>query len=610
MFRSLCTLLLIGFLLGSTGCNGQPPVPPPTLEKGDYSGIIRYLQERIPEEMAEQNVPGLSIALVAGQEVIWARGFGYADKAGGVRVTNHTAFRADALSKLLTASATLQLVEQQRLKLDAPLQDTLPEFHVRSRFHERQQEADQAVTLRRLLSHQAGLPGEYLRDLRTPSALDQLPQRVSGLWLSNPPGRQVAYSNLGYALVGAAIERSSGETFENQLQKTLLQPLGMTQSSFIGDSELLPFRAQGYRNGSPQPDSAIRDLSAGGLWTSPQDLSHYVQMLFAEGTYKGRRIMAAQSVREMFRQQNRGNALDFDCPMGLGWFLAPCGDEMISPGVRTFQHSGFSGDFVSQISLLPDPQLAVIIMANSDTSADLVASLTTRSLRMMLQASAGQAACTEACEDEPLAAGESRRQVPSAIDRQRLAGFYATYAGVLRIRDENQRLYAELGGERFELLRDEQGWLRAEQKRLGFWPVDLGELGRLQLDLTTVQGRQILLARSHGQLIPLGERIDPVPLPKGWLKTVGDYQVINSDEPQTALSGVSIRIEEGFLLIRGRIEEEELTEFILLPVDNAHAIVAGSGLGLGDTISRQVLGITALGYRFKRASKAPPNLVF
>ncbi|WP_017904030.1 serine hydrolase domain-containing protein, partial [Pseudomonas asplenii] len=371
----------------------------------------------------------------------------------------------------------------------------------------------------------------------------------------------------------------------------------------------LPFRAQGYRNGSPQPDSAVRDLSAGGLWSSPRDLSHYVQMLFAEGTYKGRRIMAAQSVREMFRQQNRGNVLDFDCPMGLGWFLAPCGDEMISPGIRTFQHSGASDDFVSQISLLPDQKLAVIIMANSDTSADLVASLTTRSLRMMLQASAGDAACTEDCEENADVI-DSHRSVPNALDRQRLAGFYATYAGVLRIRDENQRLYADLGGERFELLRDEQGWLRAEQKRLGFWPVDLGELGRLQLDLTTVQGQQILIARSHGQRVPLGERIEPVPLPRGWLKTVGDYQVINSDEPQTALSGVSIRIEEGFLLIRGRIEEEELTEFILLPVDNAHAIIAGNGLGLGDTISRQVLGITALGYRFKRAGATPSSLIF
>ncbi|NWD06460.1 serine hydrolase domain-containing protein [Pseudomonas gingeri] len=609
MFRSLRTLPLISFLLGSMGCNGQPPAPTPPLEKGDYSSIIRYLQAQIPEEMAERKVPGLSIALVAGQETIWARGFGYADKEDGVRVTDHTAFRAGSISKLLTATAALQLVEQRRLALDAPLQDTLKEFYVRSRFHEHQQDADKAVTLRRLLSHQSGLPGEYLRDLRTPSALDQLPQRVSGLWLSNPPGRQVAYSNLGYALAGAAIERSSGETFENQLQKTLLKPLEMTQSSFIGDGDRQPFRAQGYQGGSPRPDTEIRDLSAGGLWASPRDLSHYVQMLFADGTYKGRRILEAQSVQEMFRQQNRGNALDFDCQMGLGWFLAPCGDEVVAPGVRTFQHSGASGDFVAQVSLLPDQQLAVIVMANSDTSAELVASLTTRSLRMMLQAYAGQSTCTEACEEESTVAAGTRT-IPSDIDRQRVEGFYATPSGVLRIRQERQRLYADLAGNRFELLRDEQGWLRAEKKLLGFWPVDLGELGRLQMDVTTVQGRQILTARSHGQLMPLGERIEPVPLPRGWLNTVGEYQVINSDEPEAALSGVSIRVEDGFLLMRGRINEQELTEFILTPIDNAHAVLAGNGLGLGDTVSRQVLGISALGYRFKRAAESSPSLIF
>lgn len=108
--------------------------------------------------MAQDNIPGLSIALVNGQELIWARGFGMADKAKGLPVTPNTAFRAGAISKLLTASAALQLVEEQRLTLDAPLQQTLREFYVRSRFHADQQAADRDITLRRLLSHQSGLP--------------------------------------------------------------------------------------------------------------------------------------------------------------------------------------------------------------------------------------------------------------------------------------------------------------------------------------------------------------------------------------------------------------------------------------------------------------------
>lgn len=96
---------------------------------------------------------------------------------------------------------------------------------MRSRFHTDQAAADRDITLRRLLSHQSGLPSEHLRDVRSTYAMGQMPMRVSGVWLSSPPGSQVAYSNLGYSLVGAAIERSSGKSFEAQLQSRLLKPL-------------------------------------------------------------------------------------------------------------------------------------------------------------------------------------------------------------------------------------------------------------------------------------------------------------------------------------------------------------------------------------------------
>ncbi|MGY4641733.1 serine hydrolase domain-containing protein [Pseudomonas sp. TE24901] len=607
MFRTLRGIPLLGCLLGSIGCHGQPPAPPP-IPKGDYSAIIRYLQTRIPRDMARENVPGLSIALVNGQELIWARGFGLADKSQGVPVTPNTAFRAGGISKLLTATAALQLVEQQRLALDAPIQQTLREFYVRSRFHTDQAAADRDITLRRLLSHQSGLPSEHLRDLRSSFAMGQMPARISGVWLSSPPGSQVAYSNLGYSLVGAAIERSSGKSFEAQLQNSLLKPLEMKQSSFVGTRAELGYRALGYEDGVASTDAQVRDLAAGGLWTSPKDLAHYVQMLFAQGTYKGNRVLSRASIDDMFTQQNTGNALDFDCQVGLAWFLAPCGDEPIGAGVRTYQHSGGGDDFAAQLTLLPDQQLAVIIMANDSNAEDMVVSLSTDALRLMLQAQTGDPVCADDCQAPTH--GLKLRHVPAAVDRKRLAGFYATAWGVFRIKDEPDRLTGELAGYDFELLRDDHGWLRAQKKILGFWLKDLGELGRVQLDVVTVQGRQMLTARSHGQRIAIGERIDPPPLPLAWADTIGTYQVLNTHEPDAPLSGISVRLEEGFLVIRGQLHDEPLTDYILLPVDNAHAVLAGNGYGLGDTVSRQVNGLSASGYSFKRTHSPNNPLIF
>ena len=605
MFRILRSIALLSCLLGSVGCQGQPPASP-RIQKGDYGAIIRHLQTRIPQEMARRNIPGLSIALVNGQELIWARGFGLADKAHGVAVTPNTAFRAGGIAKLLTATAALQLVEQQRLGLDVPIQQALGEFHVRSRFHPDQDAADRDITLRRLLSHQSGLPSEHLRDLHSTFAMGLMPLRLSGVWLSSPPGSQVAYSNLGYALVGAAIERSTGKSFEAQLQNSLLKPLKMSQSSFIGTGTTPGFRALGYQDGSASTDAQVRDLAAGGLWTSPKDLGHYVQMLFAQGLYKGERVLSARSIDEMFTQQNTGNALDFDCQIGLGWFLAPCGDEPVGPGIRTYQHSGGGDDFAAQLTLLPDQQLAVIIMANDSSAEDLVARLATDALRLMLLAQTGEPVCGDGCEAP--SHGLKLRHVPAAIDRKRLAGFYATAWGVFRIRDANDRLYGELAGFDFELLRDEQGWLRAQKRVLGLWLKDLGELGRVQLDMVTVQGRQMLTARSHGQRIAIGERIDPPPLPQAWADTIGTYQVLSTHEPDAPLTGINVRLEQGFLVIRGQLHDEPLTDYILLPVDNAHAVLAGNGYGLGDTVSRQVNGLSASGYAFKRTHSPHPPL--
>lgn len=596
MFPSLRPVLLFSLLIANTGCGERAPAPP-LIRKGDYQAVIAHLRQQIPEQMRKNHVPGLSLALIDGQEIVWAEGFGLADRELDMRVTPLTAFRAGSLSKLLTASATLQLVEQRRLALDAPLAQTLPEFRVRSHFHPDARSANQAITLRRLLSHQAGLPGEYLPRLHSSDPLKYLPQHASGLWLSSPPGTQTAYSNLGFALLGAAIERSAGEPFETRLQTHLLQPLAMDHSSFNGNSDLEPYRARGYQQGQRSADHEIRDVSAGGLWSTPSDLGNFVQMLFAHGRYDDRQLLSRASIDSMFTAQNRHNPLDFDCPVGLGVFLGPCGDTPVAPRLRLWQHSGATGDFAAQISVLPEPQLAVVVMANADTAEVLVSHLATQALRLMLYAHGEAPPCLEDdCVGSlpPLSAAV----VPSAVDRQRLSGIYATPMGVVRLKDERQRLFAELAGRRVELLRDDDGWLRPQKKLLGWLALDLGALGELQLDVVEVAERQVLAARRNGQVLPLGERITPQPLSNDWLASAGQYRLANRNEVAPLLDSLTIRVEDGLLVARGRLAGEDQAEFILQPFDAQHAVLKGSDLGA--TLSRHSDGLRVLGYRFER----------
>lgn len=594
MFRKLCHIALLVCYLSSVGCHSQPPTIP-TIAKGDYGAIIHYLQDRIPAQMAHHNVQGLSIALVNGQELIWARGFGYADKSRFIPVSANTAFRAGDISKLITAAAALQLVEQNKLRLDAPIIDTLGEFQVRSRFHKNQGAANRDITLRRLLSHQSGLPAEHLRGLRSDFTMGQMPMRVSGVWLAAQPGTQIVYSNLGYTLVGAAIERSAGVEFEPFLQRTLLNPLEMGRSSFVGSSAAIGY-AQGFENGKAIAASNIRDLAADGLWTTPRDLSHYVQMLFTEGLFKGKRVMSATSVREMLKQQNDGNVLDFDCKVGLGWFLTPCGRGPVARGVRTYQQSGAGDGFTAQMAILPDHQLAVVIMTNDGAAEKTIAHLAARTLGMLLQAQTGD---MDSATDYPQATS-SERKIPTSSDRKRLAGVYATTWGILRLRDEHHHLYGEMSNSRFELLHDDQNWLRAQHKILNVWGEDLGEIGRVRLDVVSAQGREVLIAKSHGQWVAVGEKFEPTPLIGNWTNMVGTYQVLTDHEPSPPASSICVRLEEGFLVIHGQLHDRALADYILQPVDNAHAVLVGSSYGLGDTVTRQVNGLSVSGYYFKR----------
>src|SRR5947209_7176403 len=186
------------------------------------------LEQRIEQGMQKGHVPGLALAIVKDQEVIYARGFGVTSvEDGGLPVTPQTLFRIGSTTKPLTGTAVMRLVEAGQIDLDRPVRDRLDWFALSEPGAER-------VTLRMLMSHTAGLPtaAEHV-GAREPGGLEAyLRREIASLPLVAPPGRVWSYSNPGISLVGHLAEVAAGKPYAELMRELVFDPLEMGRTTF------------------------------------------------------------------------------------------------------------------------------------------------------------------------------------------------------------------------------------------------------------------------------------------------------------------------------------------------------------------------------------------
>src|SRR5947209_2774266 len=189
------------------------------------ASAIRVLESWLESQLAYRELPGLSIGIVLGEELIWARGFGFADVASRTPATRRTQYPLASISKLLTATAVLQLRDRGRLRLDDPVADHLPWFRLRTRDPD-----DPAITIRQLLTHTAGIPRDapfpYHTDIKYPTR-EQWVESVPTLDPVYSPETKWKYSNLGFAVLGEVVAAASGIGFDRYVRDCVLDPLGL-----------------------------------------------------------------------------------------------------------------------------------------------------------------------------------------------------------------------------------------------------------------------------------------------------------------------------------------------------------------------------------------------
>jgi CubicO group peptidase (beta-lactamase class C family) len=330
------------------------PSTAPELTKADFE---TFLDALIPSQLQNRNIAGAVVSVVKDGQVLFQKGYGYADLEEKKPVLpDQTLFRPGSISKLFTATAVMQLVEQGKLDLDRDVNDYL-DFPIPKTYPE-------PVTLRQLLTHTGGFE-ETLKNLFVAHQSDIKPLRT---YLVNemparifPPGKIPSYSNYGFTLAGYIVERVSGEKFERYIENHILKPLGMKNSTFDQPlpPQLAPQMSKGYLSASKKPRDFefVQAAPAGALATTAADMTRFMLAFLQDGTVDSVSILKPETVRQMETRQFEFHQM----LTGIGITFM---EYLIDP-VRIIAHGGDTVYFHSDMILVPEAHFAYFLSYNS-----------------------------------------------------------------------------------------------------------------------------------------------------------------------------------------------------------------------------------------------------
>jgi D-alanyl-D-alanine carboxypeptidase len=323
----------------------------------------------VEAQMAQREQPGLSIGIVFDQQLVWAKGFGYADLERKVPATPTTLYRIASITKLFTSTAILQLRDEGKLQLDDPLARHLPWFQIKQRFP-----SAPPVTLRHLLTHTSGLPREaafpYWVDNEFPDMTairERLPDQETALATET----KWKYSNLGLTLLGEVVSAVAGTPWADYIEQKILKPLGMENTFACTVPAGHPQLAVGYGRRLPNqprqigPHSDTRGIAPSANMTScVEDLAKFAMLQLRDGPRRGQQVLCGSSLREM--QRVHWLNPDWSAGRGLGFYVWRLNGKTLAG------HGGALQGYRTDFQVCPEDKAAVIVLTNADDGMPLL----------------------------------------------------------------------------------------------------------------------------------------------------------------------------------------------------------------------------------------------
>ena len=463
-------------------------IPP----RSDYAAVTTKLESIIRQEMGDKDLPAFSIALVDGNQIVWAQGFGYQDPDQKIPATAYTVYRVGSVSKLFTDIGIMQMVETGKINLDAPVSQYIPDFHPQNPFAN-------PITLRELMSHRSGLlreppVGNYFDP--TEPTLQATVRSVNSTQLVYEPGKLSKYSNAGIAVVGHTLEELNHQPFPEYLKQAVLAPFGMNASAFAPEPDLVRNLAKAYMwsyDGLkfPAPTFELGLAPAGCMYSTVTDLAQFLIVLFDGGRGPKAQVLTRETLEQMWTPQfaKPGEKKGY----GLGFAVSELDAH------RIIGHGGAIYGFATEVVGLPEDKLGVVTVTTMDAANAAVNVVARQALQMMLALRSGK----------PLPTFESTKPVPPEL-AHKLAGRYGEGDDAVDLMEREGTLH----------MLPASGGFESELRMLGD---ALVADGRLDIDLDTK-----LIPMDGG--IRIGEKLlkrvelpQPGPVPEQFAGFIGQY---------------------------------------------------------------------------------------
>jgi CubicO group peptidase (beta-lactamase class C family) len=552
--------------------------------------VLKQKIDSTYESLIKKNkVVGTSIAIVDKNGIIYANGYGFADKENQQKANENTVYRIGSVSKILTNLGIQKLVQNKLMYLDDPLSAHLTDLKVPSRFDDGNE-----LSISEVMSHTSGLPSDLLNGFfcDNPPSMEWVIQQLNRTGTTYPRQYVWSYSNVGYGLLGEVLSRKSKSTYDQFMRDSIFVPLGM-KSSFVRPIEIeKSLLAKGYINkGKLFEEPLIRDEAAGLVHSSVLDMSRVVQLFLNEGHINSNQFLDSNLMNQLWMS---GYLVDLQVQpsfnYGLGLFIEETflQQEKDTIPVRYISHGGDTYAFHADFGFVPELGLGVVVLTNSDEGRSM------NEAKKLLNTYLKWHNKTTVLKPQDVMKdlAETRFSFNIATNTEKIPGTYNAGQFLLEMKSSNKGSFKQ-GPIKIVVkgIKNKPARFHVYVRLLGIFKI---KIPNQEIQFTSENGEMLVRGVNHKELqwSYLSKKQLPQDLSPVWKSKVGKYVVDGDKFPCAKCEEINMNFSDFKLSVKGKYvvvsakgsKKGPTTTLYFEQLNDNTLICGGIGRGMGEAI--------------------------